>query len=240
MNTWARTRDDVRSREQILEAAARAASRLALLGVVPGSVVAVYLRNDVSLMEALVAAGMTGAYATPANWRSATEEARHLENSGTKAIVIHADLMRDRRRPARGRARAGGRDARQDSRRLQCAAQDDRCAGGSPGLERLAGGLSPGDQGDPVAARRGEAQVRRLQRGLRPAHDMGAPCPRPTTPSARSSSPTSRGEGAPRDPAAILAELRGHSASYRLPRVSEFTDQPPREDTGKIFKRELR
>ena len=42
------------------------------------------------------------------------------------------------------------------------------------------------------------------------------------------------------DRAAILAELRTRVASYKLPRVIEFTDRLPREDTGKIFKRKLR
>jgi hypothetical protein len=40
----------VRSREQILEAAARSASGLAWLGMGPRDLVTVYLRNDVSLM----------------------------------------------------------------------------------------------------------------------------------------------------------------------------------------------
>ena len=38
----------------------------------------------------------------------------------------------------------------------------------------------------------------------------------------------------------ILAELRQRVASYKVPRVVEFSAQLPREDTGKIFKRKLR
>jgi long-chain acyl-CoA synthetase len=95
MSSWVRIRDEVRSREHVLEAAARAATGFSALGVGPGDVVVVYLRNDFPLLEASIGAGMTGAYVTPANWHSTAEEARYVfENSGAKAIVIHADLLR--------------------------------------------------------------------------------------------------------------------------------------------------
>ncbi len=95
MSTWVRIRDEVRTREQIAETAARAATGFASLGTGPGDVVTVYLRNDFALMEASIGAGMTGAYVTPANWHSTADEARYVfENSGAKAIVIHADLLR--------------------------------------------------------------------------------------------------------------------------------------------------
>jgi long-chain acyl-CoA synthetase len=95
MSTWVRIRDEVRTREQIVDVAARAASGFASLGTGPGDVVTVYMRNDFALMEASIGAGMTGAYVTPANWHSTPEEARYVfENSGAKAIVIHADLLR--------------------------------------------------------------------------------------------------------------------------------------------------
>jgi long-chain acyl-CoA synthetase len=38
----------------------------------------------------------------------------------------------------------------------------------------------------------------------------------------------------------IRDHLRKHLAAYKLPRVVEFRDELPREDTGKIFKRKLR
>src|SRR3569623_986999 len=89
MSTWVRIRDEVRTREQITDVAARAASGFASLGTGPGDVVTVYMRNDFALMEASIGAGMTGAYVTPANWHSPPEEARYVfENSGAKAIVI--------------------------------------------------------------------------------------------------------------------------------------------------------
>lgn len=75
--------------------AARAASGFKSLGIGAGDVVAVYLRNDFPFFEASVAAGLVGAYSTPVNWHNSPDEARYIfENSGAKAIVIHADLLR--------------------------------------------------------------------------------------------------------------------------------------------------
>ncbi|HCX66228.1 MAG TPA: long-chain fatty acid--CoA ligase, partial [Rhodobiaceae bacterium] len=77
------------------ERAARAASGLKSLGIGPGDVIAVYLRNDFPFMEASAAAGLIGAYSTPVNWHNSPDEAHYIfENSGAKAIVIHADLWR--------------------------------------------------------------------------------------------------------------------------------------------------
>ena len=76
------------------ERAARAASGLASLGVGRGDTVALYLRNDIPFFEASTAAGLIGAYPTPVNWHYTEDEARYLfENSGARAIVIHADLL---------------------------------------------------------------------------------------------------------------------------------------------------
>ncbi|MEP2830127.1 acyl-CoA synthetase [Parvibaculum sp.] len=77
------------------ERAARAASGFKSLGIGPGDVIAVYLRNDFPFMEASAASGLVGAYSTPVNWHNSPDEARYIfENSGAKAIVIHADLLR--------------------------------------------------------------------------------------------------------------------------------------------------
>ncbi|MDP1626869.1 MAG: acyl-CoA synthetase [Parvibaculum sp.] len=79
----------------LTERAARAASGFASLGIGAGDVVAVYLRNDFPFFEASAAAGLVGAYSTPVNWHNSPDEARYIfENSGAKAIVIHADLWR--------------------------------------------------------------------------------------------------------------------------------------------------
>jgi long-chain acyl-CoA synthetase len=74
--------------------AARAASGFESLGVGAGDLVALYLRNDFPVFEASLAAGLLGAYPTPINWHSTPDEAAYVfENSGAKAIVIHADLI---------------------------------------------------------------------------------------------------------------------------------------------------
>ena len=80
--------------EATLERAARAASGFASLGVGRGDTIAVYLRNDFPFIEASLGAGLIGAYPVPVNWHYTPDEARYLfENSGAKAIVIHADLL---------------------------------------------------------------------------------------------------------------------------------------------------
>src|SRR5277367_4383959 len=76
------------------ERAVRAASALASVGVGPGDLIALYLRNDLPFFEASFAAGLLGAYPTPVNWHYTEDEARYLfENSGARAIVIHADML---------------------------------------------------------------------------------------------------------------------------------------------------
>src|ERR1700679_514257 len=80
--------------DALMERAARAAAGLASLGVGRGDTVAVYLRNDLPFFEASYAAGRLGAYPTPVNWHYTEDEARYLfENSGARAILIHADLL---------------------------------------------------------------------------------------------------------------------------------------------------
>jgi len=77
-----------------MDRAARAASGLASLGVGRGDTLALYLRNDLAFFEASYAAGLIGAYPTPVNWHYTPDEAAYLfENSGARAIVIHADLI---------------------------------------------------------------------------------------------------------------------------------------------------
>lgn len=74
--------------------AARAATGLDSIGLQPGDIIALFLRNDFPFFEASMAAGILGAYPTPVNWHATPEEARYiLENSGAKAIVIHSDLL---------------------------------------------------------------------------------------------------------------------------------------------------
>jgi long-chain acyl-CoA synthetase len=80
--------------EALKDRAARAATGLASLGVRAGDLIAIYLRNDFPFFEASQAAGLLGVYPTPVNWHYAEAEAAYLfENSGARAIIIHADLL---------------------------------------------------------------------------------------------------------------------------------------------------
>ena len=82
------------SLEALNARAAKAAAGLISVGVQPGDLIALYLRNDLPFFEASTAAGLVGAYPTPVNWHYAPAEAKYLfENSGAAAIVIHADLV---------------------------------------------------------------------------------------------------------------------------------------------------
>jgi long-chain acyl-CoA synthetase len=73
----------------------RAASGLASLGVGPGEVVALFLRNDLAFLEASLACSRLGAYSTPVNWHFSEQEARYVfVDSDARVIVIHADLLR--------------------------------------------------------------------------------------------------------------------------------------------------
>src|SRR4051812_44069621 len=89
-----RSGDRVATTAAINDNAARAAAGFKSLGIGAGDTVALYLRNDFPFIEASFAAGLVGAYPVPVNWHYTEDEARYLfENSGAKAIVIHADLI---------------------------------------------------------------------------------------------------------------------------------------------------
>jgi long-chain acyl-CoA synthetase len=74
--------------------ASRAASGFKSLGIGTGDAVAIFLRNDFAFFEATIAAGLVGAYPVPVNWHYNADEAGYIfGNSGTKAIIIHADFV---------------------------------------------------------------------------------------------------------------------------------------------------
>lgn len=80
--------------DELTRRAQQAATGFESLGIGAGDGVALYLRNDFPFFEAGQGAGMLGAYAVPVNWHYTADEARYLfQDSGVKAIVIHADLL---------------------------------------------------------------------------------------------------------------------------------------------------
>src|ERR1700733_3373172 len=89
-----RSGERLRTTAQIMQNAHRAAAGFLQLGIGDGDTIAVYLRNDFEFLEASIAAGLVGAYPVPVNWHYVEDEARYLfENSGARAIVVHADLI---------------------------------------------------------------------------------------------------------------------------------------------------
>src|SRR5215471_17825407 len=79
-----------------MERAACAATGLAELGVGAGDAVGIVLRNDFAFFEASYAAQRLGAYCVPVNWHGKTHEIAYvLNDSGAKAVVAHADLLRE-------------------------------------------------------------------------------------------------------------------------------------------------
>ncbi len=74
--------------------AARVAGGLNALGVRAAVAVALMIRNDFAFFEASFGAGLLGAYAVPINWHNKAEEAGYvIEDSGARALVVHADLI---------------------------------------------------------------------------------------------------------------------------------------------------
>ena len=81
-------------RERLFERASRASTGFDALGIGVGDAVAIMLRNDFPFLEATFAAGRLGAHAVPINWHYMAEETRHIvEDSGARALVVHADLL---------------------------------------------------------------------------------------------------------------------------------------------------
>ncbi|WP_439817122.1 acyl-CoA synthetase [Zavarzinia sp. CC-PAN008] len=80
--------------DRLMERAARAAAGFKSVGIEPNDAVALLLRNDIAFFEASLGAGHAGAYGVPINWHNSPEEVAYiLEDSGAKALVVHADLL---------------------------------------------------------------------------------------------------------------------------------------------------
>jgi long-chain acyl-CoA synthetase len=74
--------------------AARAAAGFAALGLAPGDVVAILMRNDFAFLEATVGAQRAGLYPVPINWHNKGDEVAYvLRDCGARLLVGHADLI---------------------------------------------------------------------------------------------------------------------------------------------------
>jgi long-chain acyl-CoA synthetase len=64
------------------------------MGIGREDTVAIMLRNDFPFFEASMAANYVGAHAVPINWHFLADETGYiLRDSGTKVLVVHADLL---------------------------------------------------------------------------------------------------------------------------------------------------
>ena len=65
------------------------------LGIGEGDVVAIMLRNEPAFLEAMLIARQAGCYSCPINWHYKADEAGYiLRDVGAKALIVHADLLR--------------------------------------------------------------------------------------------------------------------------------------------------
>lgn len=72
----------------------KAANGFLSLGLEEGDRVAILLRNDIAFLEATFACGELGLYPVPINWHFSPDETAYvLDDSGAKALVVHADLL---------------------------------------------------------------------------------------------------------------------------------------------------
>src|SRR3954451_13605084 len=87
--------DGTRDGVAIAERAARGVGGLDALGIRPGDVVAIMLRNEVTFLEAMLIARLAGCYSCPVNWHYKADEAGYiLRDCAAKALIVHADLLR--------------------------------------------------------------------------------------------------------------------------------------------------
>ena len=83
-----------RGHADVADRAARMAGGFEGIGVQLGDSVCILMRNDIAFIEAAYGAMQLGAYAVPVNWHFKPEEIRYiLEDSGTRVLVAHADML---------------------------------------------------------------------------------------------------------------------------------------------------
>ncbi len=75
--------------------ALRGVGGLIALGLCDGDVVAIMLRNDIACLEAVLITRLAGTYSCPINWHYKADEAGFiLRDCNAKALIVHADLLR--------------------------------------------------------------------------------------------------------------------------------------------------
>jgi long-chain acyl-CoA synthetase len=86
---------DNRDGTTISERAMRGVGGLDKLGIGEGDIVAIMLRNETAYLEALLMTRLAGCYSCPINWHFKADEAGYiLRDCGAKALIVHADLLR--------------------------------------------------------------------------------------------------------------------------------------------------
>ncbi len=86
--------DRRRPHAEVADRVARIAGGLHRLGVKQGDSVCILMRNDIAFIEAAYGAMRLGAYGVPVNWHFKPEEIDYiLRDSGTSALIGHADLL---------------------------------------------------------------------------------------------------------------------------------------------------
>jgi len=87
--------DKQRDGAAIQARALRGVGALTELGLGEGDVVAIMLRNEPAFLEAMLIARLAGCYSCPINFHYKADEAGYiLRDCGAKALIIHADLLR--------------------------------------------------------------------------------------------------------------------------------------------------
>jgi long-chain acyl-CoA synthetase len=89
-----RCADKCRSRDEVMNRAARIGAGLARRGIRPGDMVAIVLRNDIEFVEASLGVAQLGALPIPVNWHWKGGELGYLlTHSGATAAFVHSDLI---------------------------------------------------------------------------------------------------------------------------------------------------
>src|ERR1044072_2643035 len=79
----------------IQDRALRGSSGRSALGLGGGDGVAIMLRSEPAFLESMLIARTAGCYSCPINWHYKADEAGYiLRDCSAKALIVHADLLR--------------------------------------------------------------------------------------------------------------------------------------------------